>query len=78
MSDLDVKTVFVADLRPEPDIAEFALVRTLADIQEGDVRIPRGVTGTVVVAHGDGTFEIEFADPVEAVVGAHRREIEPV
>ena len=74
-----VRTVYIADSEPKPSLPELSLVRTLVELVEDGVRIPAGTVGTIVlaVAERDG-FEIEFDEPVQAVVGAARSEIEPV
>ena len=74
-----VRTYYVAESGPEPSLPELSLVRTLVELVEGDVRIPAGTVGTIVLAipEKDG-FEIEFDTPVQAVVGAWRHEIEPL
>ena len=74
-----VRTLYVTDDSPEPSLPEHSVVRTLVDLIEGDVRIPAGSVGTIVltVPEKDG-FEIEFDKPIQAVIGAWRHEIEPV
>ncbi len=64
--------------RPHAAFEELDVIRTRATLSvEGGI-VPSGSLGAVVLVHRDGkAFEVEFTDPICAVITLEASDIEP-